>query len=107
MKYFVLLSLMLALACSVHKLPVPREQEVVQAAKRFPNVTLAELNKGKLLFEQNCHKCHSYHKPNEHTELEWMNIIPLMCSRAKLDNVSQSYILKYVIAFSKQSDRKP
>lgn len=95
------------MACSVQKLPAPGEQQVKQAAKRFPQVTLAELTKGKMLFEQNCNKCHKYHKPEEHTELEWMSIIPVMSSRAKLDQVSQSYILKYAVAFAKQPDGNP
>ncbi len=107
MKYFTLLLLLIAVACSVQKLPTPGEQQVKQAARRFPEVTLAEISKGKMLFEQNCNRCHKYHKPDEHTEMEWMNIIPVMSSRAKLDQVSQGYILKYVVAFAKQPDSKP
>lgn len=107
MKYFIALLLLVALACSVKKMPVPDEQQVKQVDRRFPGVTLSELSKGKMLFEQSCNRCHKYHKPDEYSELEWMKIIPKMSLKAKLDPVSQDYVLKYVVAFSKQPDRTP
>lgn len=91
-------------ACAVRKAPSPDQGDADRASKRFPGVTLAELGKGKMLYEQHCAKCHHLKKPDSKTEAEWMRIVPVMAQRAKLDGLSQEYILKYTIALSKPAE---
>ena len=91
-------------ACAVQKMPTPSQANADRAAKRFPGVTLAEL---KMLYEQTCGKCHELYKPETRTEMEWMKIVPAMAQKARIDEVTQSYIQKYTVAMSKPEVETP
>jgi len=81
------------------------ESDIDRGAAKFPGYTLAELNEGKKLYENNCAKCHELKKPTSESEASWRKIVPEMTAKANkkgmvIDSKSQDLILKYVITMS-------
>ena len=64
---------------------------------RWPGYSFAEFTKGKDLYVNNCGRCHPLHKPAEFTEQAWINILPQMIEIAKLSNIEQELIFRYLI----------
>jgi mono/diheme cytochrome c family protein len=90
--------------CSV-QLMTPTQSDVERVKTKYPDYTLAELNEGKALYEQNCGSCHGLKKPSSEPEGEWKEIVPEMTEKAnkkgaKIDARQQELILKYVITMS-------
>ncbi|MDZ4821827.1 MAG: hypothetical protein SH856_00020 [Flavobacteriales bacterium] len=92
----ILFMLALIMSCSP-KLLVPTQVDADRGQKTFPGLTLSEVNEGKMLYETHCDKCHPLKKPESRTEMEWHTIVPEMAGRAKIDEVTESKILKYVL----------
>ena len=95
------------LACSSAKLLIPSQSDADRAAKVNSDITLASLNEGKTLFEQNCNKCHGYKSPPSKSEEKWNKIIPRMVAKVNkktkketINPEQQNLILNYVITMS-------
>lgn len=91
-------------ACSAN-LVAPSQTDVDRVQTKYPNYTLAELNEGKSLYEQNCGNCHGLRKPTSHSEAQWQKIVPSMAKKVNrkstvLSASDQDKILKYVITMS-------
>lgn len=103
LKHLVYLWLLMIIAgCFSAKLMTPTENDVIRMKNKYPDYTLTDLNRGKLLFENNCGKCHKYKKPASKTEAEWTGIVPKMSAKVNkksliLDEQAQQDILRYVI----------
>ena len=107
MKKLTILTLILFAACVPVKLAIPTQADADRGAKQFNGFTLAELNQGKTLYEQNCAECHRLKYPRSKTEAEWTKIVPNMVRRAnrdagreKIKPHDQELILHYVITMS-------
>lgn len=107
MKKIILISLALyAIGCSTSKktVSVPLQADVDRVQEKFPGYSLAELNEGKLLYENHCGTCHGLKPLNSQTEQGWRDIVPPMVRKANkkegnvLDARGEDLILKYVIA---------
>ncbi len=88
---------LIAVFAACTKLIAPTQPDADRAAQMFPGITLAELNQGKTLYEQNCGKCHGLKKPASRTEEKWRKIMPPMAKKAKIDKQKEELILKYVL----------
>jgi len=83
----------LASAACTTQLYVPVEANVNKAE----TASLAELQKGHDLFQNNCGKCHKLPKPEKLTNPQWATILDKMAPKAKLNTDQSDLIYKYII----------
>src|SRR5215217_7926085 len=100
-KLSIILALVFLAACT--KLLSPTQGDADRAATKFPGTTLADLNQGKTLYEQNCGKCHGLKKPTSESEEGWRKIMPPMAKKAKINAQQEEMILKYVLTMREHS----
>jgi cytochrome c5 len=110
MKNFFLLVVGSALiaSCTMSKSAAPSQARVDSVADKFPGYTLADMTKGKDLYESNCQTCHQLAKPDSETESAWNHIVPEMVQKTNrkagkdvLDAEGEKLILRYLITMSK------
>ena len=92
MKYKVTVLFCLAVvvfACSTKKSSVP----TVEAKKVELTPELAE---GKMLYENNCAKCHKLYDTKKFNAEEWKPIVASMQKKAHLDDLQGQKIYNYV-----------
>jgi mono/diheme cytochrome c family protein len=109
-KIVLVISSIILVSCSSTKLvtvPNPTENDASRIATSYPGVTLAELNQGKMHFENNCGKCHGLKSPGSESESAWRSIVPKMTAKVNkkagsevLNAAAQESILRYVVAMS-------
>jgi len=105
MKKLMVMTAALALAaCGSTKLLTPTQSDADRGAQMFPNYTLAELNEGKTLFENNCGQCHGLKNPASRNEEKWRKVVPRMVGKVNkkaghtvLDAKAQETLLRYVL----------
>ena len=105
-KILVFTSVALLVACAAYKPMAPAQSDADRAAKENPQITLADLNAGKSIFEEKCHKCHSLKKPFKKTDEEITDALPRMAKRAKLDSDQQALVLNYLITMNDAASSK-
>jgi len=93
-------------SCSV-KLAAPEQSDVDRVTSKYPGYSLAELNDGKILFQQTCDRCHHLKNPRSRDEDKWNKIVPVMIKRLNkkegkevIDGDKQAEILKYLVTMS-------
>ena len=87
-------------ACAAYK-PIPLSTaDAARAAKDFPGTTMADLEKGKSIFEESCHKCHSLKKPFKKDPATIKRVLPTMAKRAKLDSQQEELVRKYLLTMN-------
>ena len=94
---------LIAVFAACTKLIAPTQPDADRAAQKFPGTTLADLQQGKLLYEQNCGKCHGLKKPASRSEEAWRKVMPPMARKAKIDAQKEEMILKYVLTMREAS----
>lgn len=107
---YVIITLSLV-GCVSAKLATPTQSDVDRVKSKFPDYTLAQLNQGKTLYEQNCGTCHDLKKPTSLSEEKWKVIVPEMVHKVnkrqvKLSEQDQDLILKYLLTMRDASERK-
>ena len=105
MKKLSVIGLIVLIGCSTSKLASPNQSDVDRVAEKYPDYSLADLNQGKTLFQQNCGKCHGLKDPKEYNEDQWNKIVPPMVKKVNknglvLDEKAQKQILRYVVTMS-------
>ena len=102
-KTLIILSIGVLTACSP-KLITLTQSDAERVSQKFAGITLAELNEGKALFEQNCNKCHELKNARKKSEENWKKIVPAVAQRANkkagkevIDSKTQDLILKYLV----------
>ena len=105
MKYSVLFSILIFLAACSAKIYVPLQADVDRVNTKYPGYSLAAMQEGKTIFEQNCSACHPLKKPTKYSEAQWKEIVPEMVQKvngkAKKEQISpaqQELVLKYLVA---------
>lgn len=83
------------------------ESDVARGAKRYPGLTISDLQQGKSDYEQYCSTCHGLKKPTSQTPEAWEKIVPGMSAGANkkagkeiVTPAIQQSILKYVVTMS-------
>lgn len=98
-KIFIVASLFLV-ACATAKIEsgsALSQADADRAAQKFPGTTLADLGKGKKLYEENCGTCHKLHAPTSRKEDAWRKVVPPMAKKAKIDEQSHDLVLCYLV----------
>ena len=103
-KTSIVFSFILLVACAAPKFSTSlSNKDADRAAKKFPGITMVELNEGKNTFETKCGRCHSleksYRKPEEHLN----KIVPVMSRKAKIDEKAGDLVLKYLVTINTRS----
>ncbi len=107
MKFFLnlLFATLVLAACAPKQFYAPNDLDIERGRTKFPNYTLAEMNRGKIVYSQNCGNCHAYKNPSKYSESEWNEIVPRMVKKANkndmLINKEEAELLrKFVITMS-------
>lgn len=58
--------------------------------------TLQELQQGRVLFINNCGKCHGLVSPDSYTPTQWRSILPGMTPRTNMSASEVQLVTKYV-----------
>ncbi len=56
------------------------------------------IQRGRVLYEQNCQNCHKLPDPTAKTDEKWKRIMPIMAAKAKIDTPAADSISAYVFA---------
>ena len=89
-KLIILVSIFILTGCTT-KLYMPTTEDAFQH-----NTTLISLQKGRILYSENCGKCHTLHKPSKYNSNEWVGILDKMQEPAEIDDDQKAMILKYL-----------
>jgi len=84
-------------ACGTYKALAPNQADVDRGAKKYPGLSMDNLNQGKAIFENECGKCHSLNKPFRVSESALIKIMPTMAKKAGIDSKSSDLVLKYLV----------
>lgn len=76
-KLIILAAIALFVACSP-KVTKPIEPAVERPKVQFTNEQMAELNKGKLIYDQYCGLCHAAKKVDSRSVEAWKAVVPRM-----------------------------
>jgi len=106
--YFLILSALFLVSCGSTQLLAPAASDVARGAGKYPDLTLNQLNEGKLNYEKQCVSCHGLKKPASRTEEQWKSIVPRMAAKAQkkagkevIDQATQQSILRYLVTMGK------
>ena len=106
-KAFIAICCIVLVSCGSTKLITPGPSDAERGSKKFPGMTVASLNEGKLNFETQCTKCHGIKNPTSKSEEQWKSIVPKMSAKANkkagsevVDAKMQESILQYVVTMS-------
>ena len=100
MKNSIVLSatLLFLAACASKKTTVTlSDADATRAAAKYPGSSLASLQKGKTLYEDNCGKCHGLKSTTAYNEEQWGKHVKRMAPKAKIDKPTEELILQYVV----------
>lgn len=105
-KLILSLCVFVLFSCSA-KLLAPTQADAERGMTKYEGLTLASLNEGKALFEQNCSKCHGLKSPTSRNEEKWNKIVPIMVKKVnkkagkeEIDAAEEQLILKYLVTMS-------
>lgn len=90
------------IGCAGSKMLVPTQADADRAKDKFPNITVADLSEGKILYEEKCTTCHGLYKPNSQSTEAWNRIVPEMTRKAnknttKIEPKQEKLILQYLV----------
>ena len=106
----------LLIACSTTKPKTQSQQQsnsgisqadVDRGALVFPDLSIQQLDGGKVIYEQYCGSCHGLKRPASESEKGWRHHVPEMvqltnekANREEIDAAEQDLILRYLITMS-------
>ncbi len=100
--YVAIICLLLTVGCASYKAVMPTQADVDRMAATYPNLDLAELNQGKMLFEKNCGNCHGLKNPAKKDAEGWGKTVPRMAAKMKkkgevLTQKDQELIIRFLV----------
>ena len=107
MKSLTIAAMILLLAACGSKMMSLSQADANRGATKFPGLTVAALNAGKLHYETHCQSCHGLISPKAKTEATWRALVPKMVVLVNkkspmmaIDSAKQASILQYVVTMS-------
>ena len=76
------------------------EADGARAASKYPGASLATLQQGNTMYEENCSKCHGLKSPTAYNEEQWGKHVKRMAPKARIDKATEELILQYVVTMS-------
>lgn len=93
-------SLAVALAaCGAAAVPAAAQSDVARLAEKYPETTLAELQRGRELYLSRCTSCHAPVDPASIEPERWPRQVGEMSERARLGD-EEPLVVKYLVAQS-------
>jgi cytochrome c5 len=96
----LLAAALLATGCATTALPRPTEANAQAAQARWPDASLAELDKGRSIYLAKCSACHDPERPQAHAAAEWPGLVAKMRDRAGLDDDEARLVERYVVTLA-------
>lgn len=93
MKPILIALLFVASVACTTQIYTPSEMNV----NKVEPASLAELQQGHDLFQNNCGKCHKLPKPNKLSNQDWTKILKKMSVKAKLNPDQSDLIYRYLV----------
>jgi cytochrome c5 len=110
MKYILSIGIMALIVSSCATKMVITQADADRGAAKFPGYTLADMQKGKDLFDKHCGACHGLPKPGSRDEAGWNQILPPMVKKTNgkagstvIDAQGEESIRRYLITMSAAS----
>lgn len=73
--------------------------KVIAPVANTPSVELTpELAAGKVVYENNCAKCHKLYSPTKFSEQDWKPVLVRMQKKARLDDAQMTEISNYIFS---------
>jgi len=69
---------------------------VPSAANVTTNATLAELQEGRILYIENCNRCHGLYSPDNFTPTQWKSILSKMSPKTSMSSSDIQLVTKYL-----------
>lgn len=101
-KIISLIALLFLVGCSAVKLLPSTQSDVERGKATYPDLTMAQLEEGKALFQEKCTMCHGLKNPRKKDAAGWNKTVPIMVKRAnktevRIDPKQQELITKYLV----------
>jgi cytochrome c5 len=64
--------------------------------------TAQQIESGKMIYNNNCGKCHALYSPEKYDQAHWVKILNAMVPKAKLNETDGNLARAYVFANAKQ-----
>lgn len=61
-------------------------------------ITVAQLERGRILFASRCIECHTLPPVSRHNDVEWPHLVNAMAGRASLKPAEKEAIIAYILA---------
>jgi mono/diheme cytochrome c family protein len=81
-------------------LPAPNADSARRIAARWPDVAVADLERGRTLYAGRCASCHRLYEPATYGAERWEKQLGEMRVRAGLDAAEERSILQYLVSVS-------
>ncbi len=93
-KALLIAMIALTIAACTHKTATVVSEVATKTSNA--NVTQAQFEEGKKVYEQYCGKCHALKSPGDFTADRWVKLIDRMAGRARIDEAQKQQIYNYV-----------
>lgn len=100
--------LLLGVACSPKTASTAAKTDAVTTAnplekgkKKFPDLTIVEVEKGQALYAVACTKCHYLYAPEGRNDKQWAHVLEEMFPKTKLSAEEKNLVERYVYSYSK------
>ena len=91
------------MSCS-GSIPEPTPAQIDWANSTWQNTTAETLQRGRTLYITKCSGCHSVITPTSVSSDKWLEILPGMFKKSKVESAESELIKKYLLTVTKQSN---
>lgn len=78
----------------------PALPEISEANAQTSAIPLADLQKGRTLYAQNCSGCHGLAQPSAYKAEAWVKIMHSMGPKTKMNTADQQLVLQYLQTYA-------
>jgi cytochrome c5 len=108
-KLTILVAIALLVACSPKVTKPAQTSEAEKPKVQFTDEQMAELNKGKLIYDQYCGLCHPSKKVTSRSAEAWTSVVPRMVVKVNkktgtesIGQIDEQVMLKYLTTMCTQ-----
>jgi hypothetical protein len=99
----ILLTVIIILSCQKKSVPTISSRTSEPALpKADTGIVVPDKERGQLVFNNRCGRCHGLPEPNQYTINRWETIMASMSSRARLSKEDRIHVTAWVNANAKQ-----
>jgi hypothetical protein len=100
--YILFASLFLVVGCFSYKSAPVAQSDIDRVAATYPDLNLAALKQGQMLYETHCNNCHGYKNPASKDSEGWSKTVPRMAAKINkkkevLSKKDQELIIQFLV----------